>query len=148
MYSRKGETMKNYVNPFVALMILVALPVLLVSGCVTRQYVDEQDSILRGMIGDNSANIASANKRIDSIEARGNANASAISALQAAMTGVESRVDDVEAAVQNLKNQRIVRRVILEEGVLFEFDKSVLTDAATETLDMLASGFSSSSIFS
>jgi len=139
MSSRKGETMKNYVHPLAGLMILLALPVLLVSGCVTQQYVDQQDSILQGMISENSSNIASANKRIDSIEARANANSGAISALQADMTGVESRVDDVEAAVRNLKNQRVVRRVVLEEGVLFEFDKWTLTDAAKETLDMLAS---------
>ena len=115
---RKGRTMKNYVRPIIGLFILVALPGFLISGCVTIEYVDQQVTRLEGMIDDNSSNIASANARIDALE---------------------GRVNDVEASVRDFKNQRVVRRVVLEEEVLFSFDQWTLTDAAKGVLDTLAS---------
>ncbi|NIM67514.1 MAG: hypothetical protein GTO55_05115, partial [Armatimonadetes bacterium] len=56
----------------------------------------------------------------------------------AGLEGLGSRVDDLETSVTDLKNQKIVRRVILEEQVLFEFNKWMLTDKAKALLDSLA----------
>ncbi len=133
--------MKSNSLTIVTLVILAALPVLLISGCITKEYVDQQDNILQGMIEDNSSNVAAANKRIDSLKSQADGNSSAIAALQEGMAGLEglgSRVDDLETSVTDLKNQKIVRRVILEEQVLFEFNKWMLTDKAKALLDSLA----------
>lgn len=103
--------MNRYLTRVLVLAVLLALPMLFTSGCVTIEYVDQQVSRLEGMIAEDRS-------RIDDLESRVVANS---------------------AAIVDLRSQKVVNRVILEEEVLFDSGDSTLATAAKDILDTLAS---------
>jgi len=107
--------------------VLAVIGILILSGCATQKYVEEQITPVRDRLSETEARVADLAGRVT-------ANEHEISKVEVHLRRVDKKAEHALAGFDKL---RLERRLLVDmrEGAHFEFDSAVLTDKAKQLID-------------
>src|SRR5882724_11150238 len=123
--------------------LLIALPVLLLQGCVaTQDWVREQLTPTESRVGKLEGQLEQMTTRMSATENR-------LTTAEGRITQVDAKVDEVnikaDKALNNLTNLRLERKLLLDlkDGAFYSSNSTVLTAAGKHNIDVFLSDIKS-----